>query len=110
MVIAGPSKALASPEEAQRAIRPKHDGRVSALRRFFPKRLQVFRQAAYVDVTKVAYPLSFGGLVAVTCRIFGKGPRRFYKISHDERIARLLCDFRMSMAEKGSAPWHIRCR
>ena len=24
MVIAGPSKALASPEEAQRAIRPKH--------------------------------------------------------------------------------------
>ena len=70
MVIAGPSKALASPEEAQRAIRPKHDGRVSALHRFSQKRLQVFRREAYVDVTKVAYPLSFGGLVAVTCRIF----------------------------------------
>lgn len=68
MVIAGPSKALASPEEAQRAIRPKHDGRVSALRRFFQKRLQVFRREAHVDVTKAV--LSFYGLVVtVTCCI-----------------------------------------
>ena len=70
MVIAGPSKALASPEEAQRAIRPKHDGRVSALRRFFPKRLQVFRQAAYVDITKAVMLAFYGLAVTVTGCIF----------------------------------------